>query len=421
MKNKVLLFLLLTFGCRLHAEPKEFRTWNSLAGTTLEARFVAEKQGFIRLEKEDGSLLTVKLDQLVDADHVYVEQATEVRGATRVEGISAAPGSFSGKISCEADNQWHYYLYLPNDFHTGRDWPVWFIMSPGGGGKPGPLNRYKEGAELLGCILALSVESKNGFSDAELAVQAMVEDVFTRLPVVKELSFASGFSGGSRMSYRLAELETNIAGILACGSGDGVYPRNGDFRSANLPRHTYVYSLVGTNCFNRTGTFEAHESFPEDFRMQYFPGNHDWAGSATITTAMARVVGEGLKIYEGDDAERLCRNFSRTVWEMTQDQQDDAPWEAYRWASFLKEFDGVPTIREQAAGLANALKNHPDVKRAQAAERDMHRLGEDYFDVFYTEDRKPNPERKRDAENMALEYEGLPHQEILRRLGDPCK
>jgi hypothetical protein len=414
-----LSFLLYTLRSSLGAEQTEIRVWNSKVGTTVEARFIAEKQGFIRLEKPDGSRITVKLDQLSDADHAYVDSATEVRGATEIEGVSA--GQYSGKIACAGDAQWHYYVYLPKEFHTGRDWPVWFIMSPGGGKSAGPLKRYVRGADFLGCILVLSVESKNGFGDSELAAEAMVKDVFERFPVAEELSFASGFSGGARMSYRLAEMISDLAWVLACGSGHGVYPRNGDFRDAELRDSTYVYNLVGTNCFNRTGTFKSHETFPDDFRMRYFPGNHTWAGTDLIKMGMARVLAAGLERYDDDDASKLRRTFSRTLWAWTQEQVESAPWEAYYWAGYLQGFEGVPTIQKEASALAKALSEHPRVIQALNAEKDMHRLGSEYFGVFYKEDKKPNSDRKRDAETLANKYPDVPHADLLRMLGDPCK
>jgi len=280
------LTLLLFFPCA-HALDTEVRVWTSTAGTTLEAKLIATKQGYARLERTDGSLLTIQLDQLSFEDQDYVDVVTEVRGATEIEGIAAQPGKLSERINCITDPKWNYYLYLPKDFHDAREWPVWFIMSPGGGGNSGTLNRYIKGAEQLGCILALSVESKNGFDGAAEATQAMVDDIYNRLPVARNLGFASGMSGGSREAYYLAEQEENIAGILACGSGSGVYPPAGKFRSANLRSSTYVYSLIGANGFNRTGAFKSHDSFPDHYRLRFFPGSHTWAGEKLIAEGMA--------------------------------------------------------------------------------------------------------------------------------------
>lgn len=158
------------------------------------------------------------------------------------------------------------------------------------------------------------MESKNNFWESDQAIEAMVDDVYERLPVAENLAFATGMSGGSRMAYLLAERERNIAGVLACGSGSGVYVGEDEFRDAKLRRSTYVYSLMGTNCFNRTGAFQSHDEFPDEYRLRFFPGKHDWAGADLIEEGMARVLGAGLADYDGEDAEEMRSDYAKTMW-----------------------------------------------------------------------------------------------------------
>jgi len=95
------------------------------------------------------------------------------------------------------------------------------------------------------------------------------------------------------------------------------------------------------------------------------------------------------------------------------------PWEAHYWASFLEEFPGPRSIRGDAGTLASQLGNNPKVELAIRAEKAILDFAGDYFRVYYKEDQKPNEDRKEDAEELAEKFEGVPHSEILRRLGDP--
>ncbi|MCX7010390.1 MAG: hypothetical protein NTY53_24645, partial [Kiritimatiellaeota bacterium] len=142
-----------------------------------------------------------------------------------VRGVAAewspAPGVVSGEIKAQQKPDYSYVLYLPKAFNSQRAWPVMFVMSPGGGSK-GTLSRYVAGAELNGWILACSVQSKNGNELSGEAVNAMVTDVCTRLPVDRARLYASGFSGGARMAFWFGSQKPArypLAGVLACGAG----------------------------------------------------------------------------------------------------------------------------------------------------------------------------------------------------------
>jgi dienelactone hydrolase len=401
------------------AEEEEMRTWTSAVGSTIEARLVETSGRSVKLRTEDGRTLDLRLDQLSEADREYVTDRPEEKGPTEVPGIDARPGVISGPIPCENDGDWSYHLYLPEDFHTGRDWPVWFVMSPGGGSGGGALKRYQEGAERFGCILAVSVESKNGFEESDEAVEAMAADIPARLPIEDGLLFASGFSGGSRMAFLLAERNRDVGGVLACGSGGGIYLSENDFRESRLPRSTYVYSLMGTNCFNRTESFNSHQAYDDDYRLRFFPGGHAWAESPLIAQGMGRVLGEALKRASGDEIAGHRTRFAKAAWELAGELQENEPWEAYHWAKFLAEYPDAGTVASRAATLESSLENDPDVLLALEAEKDIERFAKKFFGgVRVSADRKPNPERREAADEIAEKYEGIAHGEIIRRLGE---
>jgi len=411
----------------VHAE-EGFRTWTSKAGTSIEARLIKQTGQTITLEKKtDGKKLHLKIRQLSKADQDFISsipapaKKEAPKGETTVTGIDASPGKISAKIHCISDATWSYFIYLPKQFHTGKKWPVWFIMSAGGGRSGGALNRYKAGAERLGCILAISVQSKNGFEDSDIAMETMVKDVYQRLPVIDSLGFSTGMSGGSRMAYLLAERSKHVVGVLACGSGSGVYLTGTEFRTAKLSQSTYVYSLIGTNCFNRSEATMSHNKFPKDFRLRFFPGGHAWAGSPYIEEGMARVLGEALKRNKDRDLEKLKSDYAETMWLWTKELETDQPWEAAYWAEFLAHFKANSKVKSDADKLYSQLKSNPQVKLAKEADAAIEKFRNKYYNHYIDSKigKKPAPDRAAKANKIAEEFEGLPHAKIIRMLGKP--
>lgn len=58
-------------------------TWTSVAGITIEARFVKEKYGIVYLETSDGAVKQIKLTQLSEQDRKRVNELTDPFAAKR--------------------------------------------------------------------------------------------------------------------------------------------------------------------------------------------------------------------------------------------------------------------------------------------------------------------------------------------------
>lgn len=392
----------------------EVRTWTSSVGSTLEARLVNFDGSTVELKTAEGRTIRLKLSQLSTEDQDYLSEVPEETGDTSIAGIEAEPGTISGPIACEDDPEWSYHLYLPSGFHTGREWPVWFIMSPGGGVGGGPHKRYKPGAEKLGCILAVSVESKNAFWESDKAVEAMAKDVAKRLPTADGLLFTTGFSGGSRMAFLLAERNKDVGGVLACGSGGGIYLSENDFRESKLNRSTYVYSLMGTNDFNRPGSVNSHLSYSDDCRLRFFPGGHAWANEQLVMEGMARVLGETLREHKGPGMEQHRARFAKNAWSIVEELKEDQPWEAHHWAELLATYPDAGAIASRAEDLVASLGSDPRVELGREAEEEIRKFAEKCFGRGAS---VSADERQKKADALAEKYDSLPHAEILRKLG----
>ena len=173
-----------------------------------------------------------------------------------------------------------YMLYLPSGDPPDREvkWPVLFVMGPEGGTEEG-IRCYIKGAEKNRWIVAMSIQSKNGFAGSKNAIAAMAGDVFKRFAVDKERCYASGMSGGARLAFWLAnEREQNIIGIIPCGAGDA---------GNRYSSRAFAYGLCGGYCFNRWDmaiTFNRRISTRG--RLRFFEGGHVWADEDLLSDAI---------------------------------------------------------------------------------------------------------------------------------------
>jgi len=248
------------------------------------------------------------------------------------------------------------------------------------------------------------------------------------------------------MAYLLAEYEHSIAGVIACGSGKGVYPQEGvrnSFRDAKLRNGLPVCSLEGTNCFNRDEAVRSHNTFSEDrCRLIFFPGKHDWAKPELIADGLSFVFGvvlNDLSTAKGAGSKSASRllpsspasgppiaaplreqqlRYSRAVWKRAQESGMPS-WERADWMQSLADFPGEPLIRAAAAKSAAELGKDPEVQAGRAADQAVRAFAKKYYSA-YDKDNTPKPAREADAEKIAEKFAKLPQAEILRKLAKPA-
>ncbi|MDB6078134.1 MAG: hypothetical protein JWO82_1881 [Akkermansiaceae bacterium] len=403
-----------------HAE-EEWRTWKSSAGTFIEAKLVSFDGKQAKLEKKDGKFLTVPATALSPEDQEVLAKsliAPVVKGDPFISGIAAKPGVISAPIVCEADKTWSYLLYLPKDFHSGRKWPVCFVMDPGGM-KASGLEHYIPAAERLGVILAGSVESRNDFSDSEVAMMAMVKDVNARVPVLPKFAMTSGMSGGARMAYLMAEYEPTVSGVLSIACGAGVYVKDGGFRQPALRKSTAVVTLIGTNDYSRTEAVQAHNGFGKDAPILWFEGHHDWASKELIGEGMAVLYGKILERCKDKSFDFLKEDFAKDQLTVARENKDKQPEVTYRWATFLSKFpSGVAATQKEADALNSALTQGPQIAKGEKA---METFTKKYFsEGYHATDCVPNPGRDHEAGKVSAEVAGSPAASLIKLMGAEC-
>jgi pimeloyl-ACP methyl ester carboxylesterase len=330
-----------------------------------------------------------------------------------VDAKGYEPGQIVPGIECESDSDYSYILRLPKNYDPDRKekWPVLFVMSPMGGA-PNHLQRYVPGADQCGWILAMSVESKNdndGFV-SHSAIMAMVEDLFDLYPVNEDRCYASGFSGGAREAYWLAQrLPDSIIGIIPCGAGGT--PNN---------RGALAYGLCGTTCFNR---WDMSVTFFQRVKdrgiLRFFPGVHQWANADLITQAMLWLNGQ----YLNDDGEEPeVGEFSTMLMKEITGNLEKNPVLAYERCTVLSEIKDAPDAKEAAKTLL-MLKKNSEVETYLNALEDIEEFADDHFNTSPMDylNKRTTPDMIEDSEELAEKYAGTPYADLMTRLGKPTK
>ena len=426
-KYWILLISILSLSMAQNAS--EWRIWTSSTGTEIKAKIINENATHIQLELEiEGRKITLKKEDLSEKDRIFLQEKNqekqEEKGNTTIEGFAAIPGQISKKIQCSqpGDEKWSYYVYLPTNFHDKGKYPVWYVMSSGGGTGGKGLKRYIAGAEQTQAILVMPNESKNGFADSDLAIEAAVRDIEQKLPVITSLKFSSGMSGGSRMAYWLAESNLELQGVLACGSGNGVYIKNAEFRDAKLRKDTYVYSLIGTHCFNRAEAIDAHARFPEDYQLKFFKGGHTWAQEKFITPGMLRVYGEALLRSSIENSGELRYNYAKKALATVEKNHKNELWEKYQWMKFLAKFEDALIVKKQALETITELESNPQIQLANSAQQSLKIFYEKHYkDIDWKSMKEVNEAREKEAAELIAQYKSTPQETLFKLLAEPAK
>jgi pimeloyl-ACP methyl ester carboxylesterase len=200
-------------------------------------------------------------------------------------GDEPEAGKVIRQVSCRADSDHHYALYLPSDYHTSDNeyWPVIYAFDAAGRGSL-PVELFSEAAETFGYIIAGSNISENGPWETILkATEMMITDIESRFKVDKARRYAAGFSGGARVAAALAVMYGTFEGVIGCGAGFSPnYPPNFDMQ------FSYI-GLIGNRDYNYQEMMlldDKLSTFRIDHYICEFPGSHEWPPAPVLTDAV---------------------------------------------------------------------------------------------------------------------------------------
>src|ERR1700678_204464 len=279
------------------------------------------------------------------------------------------------KVSCAAQPEQSYALYLPTRYTREKQWPIVYVFDPDAQGIR-PVELMKDAAEKYGYIVAGSNNSRNGpFKLESMAASAIIEDTRARLSIDNKRAYFAGFSGGARFASLLAQLCKCAAGVLMNSAGfwAGSPPAAGGtfaiFATAGTVDFNYI-EVVALNA--KLGTLRYAHAFRE------FDGPHYWAPASVMDEAFAwlRLIAMKTGREERDMAfvkEQAAEAGKRAkAFEASGDLH--ASWKEYSQAA--DTFDGfggslggalseAAEFRERAAALENEKAVREGVKREQ--------------------------------------------------------
>lgn len=320
-------------------------------------------------------------------------------------------GKLIDEIQCRKAPSYSYMLYLPCGYTPDREvkWPVLFVMGPQGGTEEG-IRRYIRGAEKNNWIVAMSIQSKNGFKASRTAVAAMVGDVFKRFSVDKERCYASGMSGGARMAFWLAnEREQNIIGIIPCGAGDA---------GNRYSSRALAYGLCGGYCFNRWDmAITFNRRILKRGRLRFFEGGHVWADENLIFDAITWLNGKYLAKH-GTTVE--IGRFSEMLFNEILDMYEQDHYFAYENAIVLAEIPKAPHAG-QARQIADKLEEDSKIQLYIEGLEEMDDFVDEHFNTEASDCRNNRLTRrqKEDAEALLRKYGETPLAPIIKNFGKP--
>jgi hypothetical protein len=182
-------------------------------------------------------------------------------------------GKVLDTIRVRSDRKESYALYLPPGYAARSHWPVIYFFEPLGRGSL-PLYQYEELAREHGFILIGSNDCRNGaFNVMEPIAGRLFEDTQARFSIDTAHIYLAGFSGGSKLAFRLAQKNPVISVVIGCGA---CYPVAGQPK-INI---RFIYSgIVGTSDMNYYSMHQ-NKNILDNLGVLYylicFEGSHSW-------------------------------------------------------------------------------------------------------------------------------------------------
>jgi len=263
------------------------------------------------------------------------------------------------EVTAKSDPKQSYALYLPSQYTPDKKWPILYCLDPSENGKE-PADLFRESAEKYGYILACTNNFRSDDSSAPgiQAINTLWKDTHDRFSIQEERIYATGFSGGARMSCDIGMQKKGVvAGVIGCGAGfPPDHPPSGDISFA------YFATIGNTdfNYFELRNVANVLEGTTVPYKIEVFDGTHQWPPASLCTEAIEWMEVRAMKDGKKEKDAALIDALYAKSMEKAKSQESSGHLLAARdeYRSIQRDFEGLHDTASATQKL-NELKDSP--------------------------------------------------------------
>jgi hypothetical protein len=303
-------------------------------------------------------------------------------------------GQVIDRVVCSAEPSQSYALYLPSNYSPERAWPILYCLDPLARGRV-PVERFQEGAEKHGYIVAGSHNSRNGpIAPALEALRWMWRDTHETLNIDDRRAYLAGMSGGAR----------DATAFLATGAFAGVIAQAAGFSGPEVPSDFALpfFGSAGVDDFNYAEMRHVDrelEARGTPHRLVIFAGPHGWAPSSVCAEALAWLDLTAMRAGTKPIDKNLIRALFQQDTERARsaDAADDIASACLRYRALAADFRGwedTAPFERKAAELKESKRYRKAVKSEESAAARQREL---LTKIFSRETDLANPGSRQEA------------------------
>ena len=271
-----------------------------------------------------------------------------------------APGK-TATVTCKAAPGQRYACYLPKAYTPKKTWPILYCFSPNANGDSF-VQRYRGVCEERGWIVVGSLNSRNGpWDPIKAAIDAMWADTEARFNLSRTMRYASGFSGGSRVSFALAEMKPeHFAGVIGIGAG-----LHG---SGKAPKKELACFLM---CGETDPNKRELDPLSKRRKEAVNPVHYENVSGGHVMPP-GDLMEKAVRWMDDQAVERKLERFREGVTKAKELADEGKPREA--WLQLVATLDAQPTVtegRKAAEKLRKTLERDPAVKPEVQAHKEL--------------------------------------------------
>lgn len=273
-------------------------------------------------------------------------------------------GEVIPEVPSASDSTQSHAIYIPTNYTPSRKWPILYCYDPRARGTV-PIELFREAAEKYGYLIVSSNRSRSDDPTApnEEAVLSTWRDSHGWFSIDERRAYSTGFSGGSRMSWRIGYVfKGQVAGVIGVGAGSDL---------DKPPDEKPPFAYFGTTGYT---DFNYHEMrMMEDklkalnapHKIRFFDGGHQWPPKEVCFEAIEWMELQAMKNgLKEKDPEWIAQQFEKRWSRARAEEEAGKILEAYlEYQSLARDFEGL----HPAPDLAGHIPELEDSKELQDA------------------------------------------------------